>query len=80
MVNITKEADEILTEEDISRFLKSYGSVEIYKPIKDKQGKKSAKENYAVFLYSNSSLEDKKFIEFCKKNRVMINLDISSEW
>lgn len=67
-------------ETNLETYLSKYGKVEEIKPIKSSQGKKVAKKGYFISLYTNSSLEDSKFVEYCRKNQVIIQLDIFSEY
>lgn len=76
-MNITKEGTE---NEKLIKFLEPYGKLSEIPPIKDKQGSKLAKSGYFLSLFSNSSVEDTKFIEVCKKNGVVIQFDIFSEF
>lgn len=64
------------TQEELIKYLEKYGKLDVCKPIKSKQGSKLAKESYFLSLFTNSSLEDDKFIKICKANNVILQLDI----
>lgn len=74
MSNITAEQGK--SEQDVIKYLEKYGKVDVCKPIKAKQGSKLAKESYFLSLFTNSSLEDSKFVNFCRLNNVILQLDI----
>ena len=72
-VNITSENTD---NSKLIKYLEQYGKVDICKPIKSRQGSKLAKESYFLSLFTNSSLEDSKFIKVCRENNVILQLDV----
>ncbi len=69
---------EVISEKEILDYLKRFGKVDIIKPIKDRQGKVLAKDSYFLSLFMNSSVNDDKFIDFCKSNNVIVQFDLYS--
>lgn len=68
-----------MQDDKLIKYLEGFGKVEVIKPIKNFQGKKIAKDSYFLSLSTNSSLEDKTFLDICKKNNVILQLDVFQE-
>lgn len=77
MANLTEET---IGDEKLRKFLEPYGKLSEISAIKSRQGTKLAKPGYFLSLFSNSSVEDKKFIEICKKHNILVQFDIFSEF
>ena len=60
----------------MENYLKSFGVLEEIKPINMSKVPKNKKPTLILSLYNNGSLQDEKFIKYCTKNNIVLQMNL----